>query len=45
MCQVRQDCHSLKDKVTVRVNKVTVDIWATRCMVSRVRNMVEALEA
>ena len=45
MCQVRQDCHNLKHKVKVRVNKVTVDTWATRCMVSRPRSTVEALEA
>lgn len=43
MCQVRRDCHNPKGKV--RVNKVTLDIMATRCMVSRARNMLEAQEA
>lgn len=41
MCQVRQDCHNLKGRVKVRVNKATLDTWATRCMVSRAHNMVE----
>ena len=46
MCQVRQHCHSRKDKdkVKVRVNKVTVDTWAIRCTVNRVRISVEAQE-
>ena len=42
MGQVRQHCHSRKDKVQVRASKVTVDIWAIRCMVSRVHISVEA---
>lgn len=45
MCQVRQDCHKRKGKVKVRASKATVDTWATRCMVSRARNTVEAQEA
>lgn len=41
MYQFRQYCHSPKDKVKVRVNKVTVGIWAIRCTVSRVHNTAE----
>ena len=44
MCQVRQHCRSRKDKVKVRANKVTVDTWAIRCTVNRVRISVEAQE-
>lgn len=46
MCQVRPYCHNPKDKdrVKVRVSKVTVVIWAIRCTVSRVHNTAEARE-
>ena len=44
MCPVRQHCHSRKDKVKVRASKVTVDTWAIRCTVNRVRISVAAQE-
>ena len=45
MCLVRQDCHNPKGKAKVKVNKATVDTWAIRFMVSKVRSMEEAQEA
>ena len=44
MRQARQHCHSRKDKVKVKANKVTVDTWAIRCTVNRVPISVEAQE-
>ena len=44
MYQVRQHCHSRKDKPKGRANKVTVVTWAIRCTVNKVRISVEAQE-